>query len=120
MAKWKPGPGWIREKDGQYSQHFLMDSDFRGARAVASAFMVAAGVVLIAGAASAYLTVGQLHDRGLGARETLAIIIGIAAVTILVASALAFFGYVLELLVTLHFDASYARSARAAEQMARP
>jgi hypothetical protein len=116
MPTVKPGPGWTQEKSGRYSVHFLLESDFPGARAVAAVFKVAALIVLIAGAISAWQTAVHLHDNGMGAAGIIAVTVGIAAGTILAASTLAFFGYVLQLLVALQYDSSYPRAATVAQQ----
>lgn len=74
----------------------LAHSDFPGAQAVAVVFKLAACLVLVAGGYAAE----QSRSHGLDVQLTL----GIVASTILGASVLAFFGYVLQLLLALHFN----------------
>ncbi|MHB1510136.1 MAG: hypothetical protein ACYCST_12230 [Acidimicrobiales bacterium] len=105
MARWKPGPGWARQRDGSYVPHSFTASDFSGAQAVATVFKVAAVLALLVGALAA------IHIDQTVQTHRVVILYGIAGGTILIACVLAFFGYVLDLLVALHFDSHHAEAS---------
>lgn len=115
----KPGPGWTKGKDGRWYTHFFTYADFPGARTVAVVFKGLAIVVLVVGIVAAIETRNNLRSIGASTNEQTAVVAGVIAGTIIAASAMAFFGYVMQLLVAIHFDIRFADAhddARAAEQ----
>ena len=115
--KVSPGPGWSKGKDSKFYPHYLTYADFPGARTVAIVFQVLAWVVLAAGALSAVEASRALHDVGASHGNVLAVVAGIIGGTIIAASAMAFFGYVLQLLVAIHYDVRLEESSRAAREL---
>ena len=103
MTDYKPGPGWTQSKDGHWYSHFFTYDDFPGTRAVAVVFKSVAAVVLVSGVLAAALSLSRLHGENASSNEQLSVVFGIVGGTIIAASAMAFFGYVLQLLVTIHF-----------------
>ncbi|MCU1490700.1 MAG: hypothetical protein JWM85_2105 [Acidimicrobiaceae bacterium] len=73
-----------------------------GARTVAAVFKVAAVVVLLGGSAAGVIAARSVSSWVTNRPAEIAIVAGIVAVAILLASALGFFAYVLELLMALH------------------
>jgi hypothetical protein len=62
-------------------------------------------------------TVKALHTSGASNDNVVAAVAGIVGGTIIAASAMAFFGYVLQLLVAIHFDVRFAESSKLAESL---
>jgi hypothetical protein len=112
-----PGPGWTKAKDGQFHPHYFIYDHFPGARVVAGVFKVLASLVLVAGAVAAFESARALHTVGASNDNVIAVVAGIIGGTIIAASAMAFFGYVLQLLVAIHFDVRFADSAKQAKDM---
>ena len=112
-----PGPGWKRGKDGRFYAHLFTFADFPGAQAVAVVFKTLAVLILLSGAGSAISAAKLLHDNGTTGGNEAAIVAGIVTGTIIAASSMAFFGYVLQLLIAIHFDVRYAESSQTAEDM---
>ena len=107
----KPGPGWNRWRNGPYTYHPFTFADFPGARTVAVAFKTLAiatlGIGILAATELARSTSIHGNDRT-------ASVAGVVGGTIIAASAMAFFGYVLQLLVAIHFDVRFEESAKLA------
>ena len=103
----KPGPGWSKNKDGRWAPHWLTFADFPGAQVVATLFKTLALAVLVIGAVSAAEAGRSLHQNGVTGPEQAAVVAGIVVGTIVAAATMAFFGYVLQLLTTIHFDTRY-------------
>jgi hypothetical protein len=100
----KPGPGWTKQADGSYAVDEIVYKDFSGAQSVAGVFHVLAWLVVIGGLVAAGTAYRHLHGDG-SSNSNVAIVVGcILGGTIVTAAMLAFFGYVLELLVAIHFD----------------
>jgi hypothetical protein len=108
---YKPGPGWKTGGDGQYRPHPLVWADFPGARVLAVVFKTLAALVLAGGVIAGVETVRALHDNGTPNGTIAAVTVGVAAGTIIAASSMAFFGYVIELLVAIHFDTRFSEAA---------
>jgi hypothetical protein len=115
--KTSPGPGWTKGKDGKFHPHYLVYDHFPGARTVAGVFKTLALLVLVAGAVAAFETGHALHTNGASNSTVVAVVAGIVGGTIIAASAMAFFGYVLQVLVAIHFDVRHEESAKAAEHL---
>ncbi|MGD0747199.1 MAG: hypothetical protein ABSB68_05265 [Acidimicrobiales bacterium] len=115
MKEPKPGPGWEKGKDGRWYPDWLTFADFRGAAALSAFFKVLALVVVGAGVIAAILVGRALHADGVGG-ETAVAVAAIVSGSVVVASAIAFFGFVLELLIAIHFGVRFADSAREAAQ----
>lgn len=111
----KPGPGWRKTKDGRYVPHLFTESDFGGAQTVAGIFQLLGWLVIVLGVIVDWQTRIALSRHGPGGGTALVVLLGIAGATILVSSTLFFFGYVLRLLVALHFDAGLPEATRRAE-----
>jgi hypothetical protein len=92
------GPGWT--KSGSYVPDPLL---FRGAIFVARFFFVLAILVLIGGLIAVVSEGIALHHDGVSGVQAASVIIGIIGGTIIAAATIAFFGFVLELLVAIHF-----------------
>jgi hypothetical protein len=103
----KPGPGWQRGKDQHWHPDWLNYADFRGAQALSALFKVLAMCVVVAGVFAAVEGSRVLQGTGLGGSKPV-VVLGIVGVTVVAASALAFFGYVLELLVAVHYDVRFS------------
>jgi hypothetical protein len=112
-----PGPGWTKGKDGHFHPHYFTYDHFPGARTVAGVFKSLAALVLIAGAVAAFESARALHTVGASTDNVVAVVAGIVGGTIIAASAMACFGYVLQLLVAIHFDVRYVESAQQAEAL---
>jgi hypothetical protein len=112
-----PGPGWTKSKEGEFHPHYFTYDHFPGARAVATVFKGLAFLMLIAGAIAAVEAGHNLHSVGSGNGNVIAVVVGIVGGTIIAASAMAFFGYVLQLLVAIHFDVRFDASAKQAEDL---
>ena len=112
-----PGPGWTRSKDGEFQLHYFTYDHFPGARTVAGVFKALALLVLAAGAVAAAESGRALHSVGASSGNVIAVVVGIVAGTIIAASATAFFGYVLQLLVAIHFDVRFVESAKLADDL---
>lgn len=120
MEESKPGPGWEKGRDGRWYPDWLTYADFRGAETLAAIFKVLAWVVVVAGAAAAALVGRTLHADG-GGRDTAVAILGIIGGTAVAAAAIGFFGYVLELLIAIHYGVRFSDSAlEAARQESSP
>jgi hypothetical protein len=117
MKEAKPGPGWEKGKDQRWHPDWLNYADFRGAQALSAVFKLLAMFVVVSGAFAAVEGSRVLQGSGLGGSKPV-VVLGIAGVTVVAASALAFFGYVLELLVAVHYDVRFsdARQEVAAEE----
>jgi len=115
--KVSPGPGWEKGDDGDFYPHLFTYADFPGARAVAIVFKGLAWLVLAAGVLSAIEAASALHHVGSSNGNIVALVAGIIGGTIIAASAMAFFGYVLQLLVAIHFDVRFAESSKEAEDL---
>lgn len=50
---------------------------------------------------------GSLHQNGVSGSEEVAVIAGIIVGTVIAASTMAFFGYVLQFLTSIYFDTRY-------------
>jgi hypothetical protein len=77
---------------------------------VSTIFKVAAWLVLLSGAVVGYLVETHLSSTSTSAHVSIEIVAGIAAATILIAASLAFFAYVLDLLIEIEwntFDTAY-------------
>ena len=72
---------------------------YRGARLVSSVFKVVAWLIIVGGAVVAFETAKSLRDSGATHDHIAAVVVAIAAGTVLAAAALAFFAYVLDLLI---------------------
>jgi hypothetical protein len=104
MEEQKPGPGWTKQADGSYAVDEIVSKDFSGAQSVAGVFHVLAWLVAIGGVVAAAAAYRHLHGDG-SSNSNVAVVVGsILGGTIVTAAMLAFFGYVLELLVAIHFD----------------
>jgi hypothetical protein len=80
-------------------------SSHAGAQAVAVIFKCLAVAILAAGAVAAANYYDSIqHDSSLSSGDKTAILIGIAAMTVILASWSAFFGFVLSLLVDIETD----------------
>jgi hypothetical protein len=113
-----PGPGWTKgRKDAEFHPHYFTHDNFPGARAVAIVFKALALLVVIAGVVAAVESGRAIHSVGGSNSNVIAVVAGIIGGTIIAASAMAFFGYVLQLLVALHFDVRYEESSKVAETM---
>src|ERR1035437_9821374 len=112
-----PGPGWAKSKEGEFHPHYFTYDHFPGARAVATVFKALALLVLVAGVIAAVESGHSLHSVGASNSNVIAVVVGIVGGTIIAASAMAFFGYVLQLLVAIHFDVRYVESAKLAEDL---
>jgi len=88
--------------------HPLTYADFTGARIVAGVFHVLAWVVLFIGAVSAIEAGRTLHNNGATTNNEVAVVAGIIVGTIIAASTVAFFGYVLQLLTAIHYDVRFS------------
>lgn len=123
MSEQKPGPGWTRQADGSYAVNDIVSKDFSGAQSVARIFHVLAWLVVIGGVVAAATAYRHLHGDGSSHGDVVVVVGSILGGTILTAAMLAFFGYVLELLVALHFDVrmpdawAIAQTRRAAATM---
>jgi hypothetical protein len=115
-----PGPGWSKGKDGHFYPHFFTYADFPGARAVAVVFKTLAAALIALGTLSAIEAGRTLHSQGASGGNQVAVVAGIVGGTIIAASAMAFFGYVLQLLVAIHFDVRYAESSKTAQDLNPP
>jgi hypothetical protein len=104
MEEQKPGPGWTKQADGSYAVDEIVYKDFSGAQSVASVFHVLAWLVVIGGVVAAATAYRHLHGDGSPNSDVAVVVGSILGGTILTAAMLAFFGYVLELLVAIHFD----------------
>jgi hypothetical protein len=118
--KISPGPGWSKGTNGNFYPHFFTYADFPGARTVAVVFKVLAWVVLASGALSAFEAAHALHDGGASNGNIVAVVAGIVGGTIIAASAMAFFAYVLQLLVAIHFDVRMEAASKEAKLLAHP
>jgi len=116
MAKWKPGPGWTKTK-GVWRPDWRTNADFRVASGVAGVFKVAAWLTIGAGAVAVEAALESFRHSGTDHSTVVAEIIGIVFATALVASAFAFFAFVLELLVTIHYDLRLEESQKAASEL---
>jgi hypothetical protein len=85
-------------------------SNFRGAQLVAYVFKTLAIIVLIGGAISALEATTTVHQHNVSGTDEGLIVAAIVAGTIIAASAMAFFGYLLQLLVAIHFDTRYSQA----------
>ncbi|MGO8824263.1 MAG: hypothetical protein ACLQU9_03375 [Acidimicrobiales bacterium] len=108
-----PGPGWEKGTDGRWHPDWLTYADFRGAAALSAFFKVFAVVVVAAGVVAAVLVGRSLHADGAGG-DTAAVVVGIIGGSVVAAAAIAFFGFVLELLIAIHFGVRFSDSAREA------
>jgi hypothetical protein len=104
MAQQKPGPGSTKKTDGSYAVDEIVYKNFSGARTVAGVFHVLAWIVIIGGVVAALTAYRQLHGNGSSNSDVAVVVGSILGGTIFTAAVLAFFGYVLELLVAIHFD----------------
>jgi hypothetical protein len=104
MAQQKPGPGWTKEADGSYAVDEIVYKNFTGARTVAGVLHVLAWIVIIGGVVAALSAYRQLHGNGSSNSDVAMVVGSILGGTIFTAAVLGFFGYVLELLVAIHFD----------------
>jgi hypothetical protein len=104
MGEQKPGPGWTKQADGSYAVDEIVNKDFSGAQSVAGVFHVLAWLVVIGGVVAAATAYRHLHGDGSSNSDVAFVVGSILGGTILTAAMLAFFGYVLELLVAIHFD----------------
>ena len=104
MAEQKPGPGWTKQVDGSYAVDEIVPKDFSGAQSVASVLHVLAWLVVIGGVVAAATVYRHLHGDRSSNGEVAVVVGSILGGSILTAAMLAFFGYVLELLVAIHFD----------------
>jgi hypothetical protein len=82
----------------------IVYKNFSGARPVAGVFHVLAWIVIIGGVVAALTAYRQLHGNGSSNSDVAVVGGSILGGTIFTAAVLAFFGYVLELLVAIHFD----------------
>ena len=98
-AEHKPGPGWSKTPDGSWTPHLFTFSNFRGAQLVAYVFKTLAVIVLIGGTISALEAITTVHQHNVSGTDEGLIVAGIVAGSIIAASAMAFFGYLLQLLV---------------------
>jgi ABC-type polysaccharide/polyol phosphate export permease len=112
-----PGPGWTKGKDGEFHPHYFVYDHFPSARLVAGVFKVLAALVIISGAVAAFESARGLHSTGTSNGIVIAVVAGIIGGTIIAASAMAFFGYVLQLLVAIHFDVRNVESSKLAEDL---
>lgn len=110
----KPGPGWTRGRDGRYQYHPFTFADFPGARLVAIVFKTLAVVIVGIGILAA---VELSRSTSISSSDRTASVAGVVGGTIIAASAMAFFGYVLQLLVTIHFDARFSDSEELANDL---
>jgi hypothetical protein len=108
----KPGPGWSSWRNGPYTYHPFTFADFPGARTVAVVFKTLAVVTLGIGILAATELARSTSIHG---SDRTASVAGVVGGTIIAASAMAFFGYVLQLLVAIHFDVRYEESAKLAD-----
>lgn len=115
MAKWKPGPGWRETKSGRFAPHYFTSSDFSGAQTVAAVFKVLGWVVLLLGGFSDWQGRNAFYSGSRGGH--IAVEMGIAIGTILLSATVFFFGYVLQLLIALHFDSRLPEAARRADEV---
>jgi hypothetical protein len=111
IANFKPGPGWSISQEGEWVPHWLALNEFEGARAVAVAFKSLAALILIAGVVCAEGAGQALADGGMSGGGVFAVVVGIVVGTIIAASTMAFFGYVLQLLISIHFGNRYDEAA---------
>jgi hypothetical protein len=74
---------------------------YGGARLVSAVFKVVAWLVILGGIIGAVATSKSLRDSGATHGHVVAVVIGIGAGTILAAASLAFFAYVLDLLIAI-------------------
>ena len=108
----KPGPGWSSWRNGPYTYHPFTFADFPGARTVAVVFKTLAIVTLAIGILAATELARSTSIHG---SDRTASVAGVVGGTIIAASAMAFFGYVLQLLVAIHFDVRCEESAKLAD-----
>ncbi|MGA2304724.1 MAG: hypothetical protein ABSH29_11035 [Acidimicrobiales bacterium] len=80
-------------------------------------FKTLAALLIALGALSAIEAARTLHEHRASGGNQIAVVAGIIGGTIIAASAMAFFGYVLQLLVAIHFDVRYAESSQTAEDL---
>jgi len=116
MNESTPGPGWEKGKDGRWHPDWLTYANFRGAAALSAFFKVFAVIVVGAGVIAAILIGRSLHADGAGG-NTAAVVVGIIGGSVVAASAVAFFGFVLELLIAIHFGVRFSDSAREAARL---
>ena len=110
----KPGPGWSRRRDGGYQYHPFTFADFPGARVVAVIFKTLAVVIVGIGILAA---VELSRSTSISGHDKTAAVAGVVGGTIIAASAMAFFGYLLQLLVTIHFDVRFSDSEKLANDL---
>ncbi len=80
LPKYKPGPGWSKDKKtGAWLPHYSLTQDFGGAALVSLVFKVLAVLILIGGVVSAVVTTNTLHQNGVNHQDTFAIVLGIVA-----------------------------------------
>ena len=111
VAKDKPGPGWSKTKDGEWVAHFFTFADFPGAQTVAVVFKGLAALILVGGIIVAVEVSRNLNQNYVSRSHDAAIVGGVVAGTIVAASTMAFFGYVLQLLTAIHYDIRYKDAA---------
>jgi hypothetical protein len=117
----KPGPGWSRgRKSERWAPHYLVNEDFRGSAVVANVFRILAALILIGGAISAAVTGHDMHQNGYSNAEVTEAVIGIVVGTIVSASAMLFFTFVLELLRAIHFDLRHDDAVKANSAASSP
>jgi hypothetical protein len=104
MAEQKPGPGSTKQVDGSYAVDEAVSKDFSGALSVASVLHILAWLVVVGGVVAAATVYRHLHGDGSSNGDVAVVVGSILGGSILTAAMLAFFGYVLELLVAIHFD----------------
>ena len=100
--------------------HYLINEDFRGSAVVANVFRILAALILIRGAISATVTGHDMHQNGYSNTEVTEAVIGIVAGTIVSASAMLFFTFVLELLRAIHFDLRHEDAVKANSAASSP
>ena len=102
----KPGPGWWRGKRGSsvWWPHRYTNADFRVVDVVAAVFIILAVFTLIGGGAIAAEEWVNLHHDGDSGNTITVVLASTISGAILSACFLAFLGFVLQLLRTIHFD----------------
>lgn len=106
------GKGWL------LLPTLFVFADFPGAQVVAVVFKVLAVVIIAIGTLAA---VEVARSSTITGNDRIASVAGVIGGTIIAAAAMAFFGYVLQLLVAIHYDVRFVESAkRAAQLQAQP
>jgi hypothetical protein len=82
-------------------------------------FKVFAAVLLVGGVLAAVVSLSRMHGENISSSQQLIVFFSIVGGAIFAASAMAFFGYMLQLLVAIHFDIRFVDSQEAAIVMER-